>query len=242
MDSDFKVIFPNNIKNIYIGRDDLMKMFTWEDIDSLMDSEITYLLYLEGKDIKTICKIRNMKSSDVERHIIESKIKYRFLEGGDDVVSIIGKLMRYRREERANILSSLDGKKVKEIEKYAIERLFNSNREECAFYIWLLGEIRSNDAVPSIITFLRCKDGNIKRICCSALGKIGDVRAEDALIKCLNDEKPQVREYAIKALEKIKCKGSVGVLKRVVESENKEYVKRAAVRAIEGLTCGEGDY
>ena len=45
------------------------------------------------------------------------------------------------------------------------------------------------------------------------MGKIGDIRAEDALIKLLKDPKPQVRQYTIKALRKIKSRKAVEHLK-----------------------------
>lgn len=211
-------------------------MISWEQIEDLNDSEISYLLYLEGKSIKTICRIRNMDKGDVERQIIECKIKYRILEGSERVEDIITRLMNSRREERANAISYIDQPKIKEIEEYAIKHLFNSKRDECIFYIWLLGEIKSQKALPSIMSFLRCSDGNVRRMCCSALGKIGDIKCEDGLIKCINDTRPQVREYAIKSLSKIKSKKSLVLLENVLNNVNeKDYVKRAAENAIKEI-------
>ena len=214
-----------------------MKEVTWKNIDTLESMEITYLLYLEGKDIKTIGLIRNMDRLEIERHIIEAKIKYRAYEGNNSTEDIMKKLMKYRREERGTILEGmLPGERGK-LEKYAIKKLFDSAREECVFYIWLLGELKSRESVTSILAFLKAEDGNTKRMSCSALGKIGDIRAEEGLIKVLGDSRPQVREYAIKALGKIGSKKSYEFLRRLIENpEEKEYVKRAALAVMEELS------
>ncbi|WDC83649.1 HEAT repeat domain-containing protein [Caloramator sp. mosi_1] len=63
------------------------------------------------------------------------------------------------------------------------------------------------------MTFLKCTDGNIKRICCSSLGKIEAKESEDALISVLTDKRPQVKQYAIKALGKIKSKSQSNIYK-----------------------------
>lgn len=213
-----------------------MKSFSWDNIDVLTDWQISYLLYTEGKDIKTICRIRDLDRSDVEKHIIEGKIKYRIYEGINSTEDILKKLMKYRREERINFLSSMTEEEKKGLEKHASEKLFDSSRDECNFYIWLLGELKSSMAVPGLVTFLKCTDGNVKRMCCSALGKIGDIRAEDGLINCLGDQRPQIREYAVKALGRIKSKKSLGVLNKILNSQKeKDYVVKAAKTAIEQI-------
>lgn len=213
-----------------------MNRVTWDDIDTLSDSQITYLLYVEGKDIKTICKIRNLERSEVERHIIEGKIKYRVYEGINSPDDILKKLMKYRREERVSFLSQMTDEEKKGLENKALSKLFDSSRDECNFYIWLLGELKSTSSVPSIVTFLKCTDGNVKRMCCSALGKIGDIRAEDGLINCVTDPRPQIREYAIKALGRIGSKKSINALNKVLSStKEKDYIVRAAKTAIEQI-------
>ncbi|TDT47633.1 HEAT repeat domain-containing protein [Fonticella tunisiensis] len=213
-----------------------MKNISWENIDNLEDIEITYLLYIEGKDIKTISRIRNIDKNEIERHIIQAKIKYRAYEGNSDTADIVRKLMRYSREERINILKNMPQHERKKLEEYAVSRLFESSKDECLFYIWLLGELRSRDGVNSLMAFLKSRDGNIKRMCCSALGKIGDLRAEDELIKALRDSRPQVREYTVKALGRIGSLKALEHLKGIVEdSEEKEYVKRAAETAIQEI-------
>jgi hypothetical protein len=86
-------------------------------------------------------------------------------------------------------------------------------------------------------------DGNVKRICCSALGKIGDIRSEDALINCLEDSRPQIKQYAVKALGKIKSKKSLYTLNSICQNKNeKDYVIRAAAQAISDIEeAGDGN-
>jgi hypothetical protein len=217
-----------------------MKAITWEKVDELNDSEISYLLYTEGKDIKTICKIRNIAKVEVERHIIECKVKYRIFEGTNNIDAISKRLMRFSKEERINALNMMSNEDKKRIEKYAQERLFESNRDECMFFIWILGELISKESVPSLITFLRCSDGNIKRMCCSALGKIGDTKAEDALIQCLSETRLQIKDYAIRALGKLKSKKALDKLKIIEKNGEKDYIVRSAQNAIEQIE-GKGD-
>lgn len=218
-----------------------MKSVEWKEIDEMADSEISYLLYMEGKDIRTISKIRNMEKTIIEKHIIECKIKYRVFEGVKNTSDIAKKLMRYGRDERISVISKMYPEDKQSLEIYARDMLFKSTRDECSFYIWLLGEFKSQESVASIITFLRCSDGNIKRICCSALGKIGTKASEDALISCLGDNKPQVKQYAIKALGKIKSNKAVELLKKIsVDKNEKEYVVRAAINSIDQI-LGKGD-
>lgn len=218
-----------------------MKNVEWKEINEISDSEITYLLYMEGKDIKVISKIRNMEKSLVEKHIIECKIKYRAFEGVKNTGDIAKKLMRYGRDERLSIIERMTNEDKSKLEKYAKDMLFIATREECSFYIWLLGEFKSRDSIAPIITFLKCSDGNIKRICCSALGKIGTNLSEDPLINCLNDKKPQVRQYAIKALGRIKSNKALDYLRKIsIDNTEKDYCIRAALQAIEEIQ-GKGD-
>lgn len=210
-----------------------MNALSWENIDQLSDSEISYLLYSEGKSINAICKIRNMQKTDIEKQIIECKIKYRVFEGSSSTDDIVKKLVRCGRDERKSIIAAMPEDEKIRLESHAIKKLFSSNRDECSFYIWLLGEFKSICAIPSIITFLKCSDGNIKRMCCSALGKIGDIRAEDALISCLKDSKPQVKEYAVKSLGKIKSKKALPYLYDIInKGSEKEYIIRASKIAV----------
>lgn len=216
-----------------------MKELNWNNIEQLSTEDISYMLFREGKDIKTISFIRNISKIEVEKHIIHSKIKYRIYKYGTDEKSILKALMNCPKDERISILSKLHLNQVKLLENFILNNIFNVNQKECTFYIWLLGEIKSEKGVNTIITFLKCRDAAIKRMCCSAIGKIGSIKGEDALILVLNDNRNQVKEYAIKALGNIKSKKSISHLQEIINNkEEKEYVKTAAIMAIEKINIG----
>ncbi|SKA96393.1 Helix-turn-helix domain-containing protein [Caloramator quimbayensis] len=217
-----------------------MNNLSWNNIKNLNEEEITYMLYLEGKSIDIISRIRNMEKNTIEKQIIECKIKYRVFENSNSEKDIINKLKRCHKNERQSIINLLSNKDKENLENYLLDNLFNAAKEDCGFYIWLLGELKSKRALQPIYAFLKCNDGNIKRICCSAIGKIGDISSENLLISCLSDSRPQVVQYAIKALSKIKSQKSVFYLNKIAEDENqREYVKNAAVSAIEEITKGD---
>ncbi|MCX7695138.1 MAG: HEAT repeat domain-containing protein [Caloramator sp.] len=219
-----------------------MKNLSWENIDLLSDADISYLLYKEGKGINTISKIRGIEKNTVERQIIECRIKYRTHELGDNPEKIINSLFKCNRKERVILLEELDDKKKKALENYAIDNLFSVNRDECLFLIWLLGELKSKRAIQPIMAFLKCTDGNIKRICCSSLAKIEAQEAEDALIFVLNDKRPQVKQYAIKALGRIKSKKAIKYLQGILKDKNeKEYIIRAAEIALKEIEGSKYD-
>jgi hypothetical protein len=46
------------------GRNGSMLNISWDNIENLSDSEVTYLLYQEGKSIKSIARIRKMDRED----------------------------------------------------------------------------------------------------------------------------------------------------------------------------------
>lgn len=216
-----------------------MSGLNWKNISELSSEDISYLLFNEGKDIKTISIIRNISKVEIEKHIIHSKIKYKIYKYGTDEKSIIKSLMICPKDERLNIIRKIDKKEIELIEDYIVKNIFNTNQKECAFYIWFLGEIKSEKGIDRIITFLKCSDGTVKRMCCSALGKIGSLKGEDALIATLSENRSQVKEYAIKALGLIKSKKALIYLERITLSNEKEYVKKSALNAIEIINKGE---
>ena len=61
--------------------------------------------------------------------------------------------------------------------------------------------------------------------------------AVPSLIRLLDDEKPQVRQYAAKALGKIGSEDAIPHLKRVLNDE-KPYVRNAATAAIKRIQRG----
>jgi ATP-dependent DNA helicase RecQ len=92
-----------------------------------------------------------------------------------------------------------------------------------------LGESKSPNAIPELIYALENKNGNIRRLGASALGKIGDARAVEPLLKLLDYEsKPQVRQYAVKALGVIGDKRAEQLLQQIANNNDEMYYTRDA--------------
>jgi len=71
-----------------------------------------------------------------------------------------------------------------------------------------LGNSSDPSVIPELIGFTASSNGNERRLAASALGKLARFKPEiyeaaEALEGLLADEKPQVRQYALKALARI---------------------------------------
>lgn len=101
--------------------------------------------------------------------------------------------------------------------------------KELANHIVFLGKTGEECHLEELIPFLSSPNGNVRRLACSALGKIGSPKAETPLLHLLNDPKPQVRQYTIKALGGLGGSNSIVKLTDVVNNPNeKGYNIRAA--------------
>jgi superfamily II DNA helicase RecQ len=104
---------------------------------------------------------------------------------------------------------------------------------------WTLGESNDPKAIPKLIEFTKSGDGNKRRLAASALGKLSIFKpqifeAVSHLIRLLDDEKPQVRQYAAKALGKIGSEDAMPRLKQLLDDE-KPYVREVATAAIKRI-------
>jgi len=102
--------------------------------------------------------------------------------------------------------------------------------------IWQLGESDDPSAIQKLIEFTKSKNANERRLAASALGKLAKhkpqiYKACPHLVKLLKDEKPQVRQYAAKALGKIRYVKALPHLKELLNDE-KYYVRETAKIAI----------
>ena len=95
-----------------------------------------------------------------------------------------------------------------------------------------LGESRSSIALPELFAALKSEDGNVRRLAASALGKIKDAKAVQPLLDLLAIEvKPQVRQYAVKALGDIGNPLTVDLLTKISEDESEMYYTRDAAKS-----------
>ncbi len=99
-------------------------------------------------------------------------------------------------------------------------------------HIVALGESKSPSAVTELISALKSEDGNARRLAASALGKIKDAQSVQPLLDLLAHEtKPQVRQYAVKALGNIEDKRAIAMLTKIADDENEMYYTRDSATA-----------
>ena len=63
--------------------------------------------FLEGKTMEAICKIRNLDNSIVQKHIIDGKIKYRFLVHSNDTNELFKSIAKAGKEDKIFFLNSM---------------------------------------------------------------------------------------------------------------------------------------
>jgi ATP-dependent DNA helicase RecQ len=103
-----------------------------------------------------------------------------------------------------------------------------------------LGESGSSSALPELFAALKSEDGNARRLASSALGKLKDAQAVQPLLDLLNHEtKPQVRQYAVKALGSIGDRRAIAILTKIADDENEMYYTRDSARAAI-MKCHDG--
>ncbi|MCJ7690520.1 MAG: HEAT repeat domain-containing protein [Clostridiaceae bacterium] len=200
----------------------------WRCIGNYSEEEISYFLFLEGKSMESICKIRNLDNSIVQKHIIDGKIKYRFLAKSNDPSELFIRIAKAGKEDKIYFLNSLleDNKnKLVGLIKTSYTDMMPKDKEAA---VWILGELKEISCIDILIKASVYKFINVRRMAVSAMGKIGDSRAESALLRALGDENPQVISYAIKSLGKIKSEKAIIKIKYIHDNTDKKYIIDAA--------------
>jgi len=201
--------------------------YDWNFIENYSNEEISYFLSLEGKSIEAICKIRNLDRATVQKHLINCKIKYRFLVKSESSSDLFKSLILAAKEERILVLNSLDRVNKEKLIHFLVKNYMELGLKDKEAAIWIMGELRSNVTVDILIKATVNNHVNIRRMAISALGKIGDSRAERALIRALEDKNPQVISYAVKSLQKISSGEANDKIRDLFNSTDKEYIKKA---------------
>ncbi|KGM95471.1 PBS lyase [Clostridium novyi A str. 4552] len=207
----------------------------WGKIDKYSDEDITYFLFVEGKSIEAICKIRNLDRTTVQNHVIEGKIKYRFLAKSRNSKEFFKTISKAGKNDKIEVLRSLNNEnKIKLIEfiKRNYKDMYSKDKESA---VWILGELREIDGLDILMKASVHKFVNVRRMAVSAMGKLENPKCEIALIRALEDENAQVVMYAIKALEKIKSVKAKGKIEKIMNSTSKEYLKKAALMYSESI-------
>lgn len=200
----------------------------WQNIGEYSQEEISYFLFLEGKTMEAICKIRNLDNSIVQKHIIDGKIKYRFLVQSNDPSELFKSIAKAGKEDKIYFLNSMGENNKNELItliKTSYGEMYPKDKEAA---VWILGELKDVSCLDILIKASVNKSVNIRRMAISAMGKLGDERAEVALLRALGDENPQVISYAIKSLGKIKSEKAISKIKYISDNTDKKYIVDAA--------------
>lgn len=206
--------------------DNSLFKFNWKDINDYSDEQISYFLFLEGKSVEAISKIRNMQKETINNHIIQGKIKYRFLVKSKNESELLDSISKAGKYDKLTLLSTMDKNNKDGLLKYIRENYIDMSFKDKETAIWTIGELRDSSCNDILIKASVHKLVNVRRLSISAMGKLGDDYFQTALIKALDDSNPQVISYAIKALIKLKninAKGKIAILK---EKTDKEYIVR----------------
>lgn len=193
-------------------------LISWNNIEKKEDFIITYLLYKEGKSIDLISRIRNLNKEIVEEHIIRCKAllnseKSKINDG------FFTNLLACKKKDRLNIIKLLKEKEKKQLVKYLIKKIPTiENAEDKMIALWLAGELKCDVLLPTIHREVLHKHGGVRRMVCSALGKIGSEDSLDVLHRCLQDAKPQVRQYASNSLRVVGNEKTIRRLKNLLNN------------------------
>lgn len=210
----------------------------WNKVDKYSDDDITYFLFVEGKNIDSICKIRGMDRATVQNNIIQGKIKYRFLAKSKNSREFFKTISGAGKDDKIQVLASLNNKNKKkliEFIKINYKDMYPKDKEAA---VWILGELKDIEGLDILMKASVHKFINVRRMAVSAMGKLQNKRCEVALIRALDDENAQVTMYAIKALEKIKSVDAKEKIMKIMNTTSKEYIKKAALMYIENIERG----
>lgn len=200
----------------------------WNKAEEYASEDISYFLFLEGKSIDAICRIRSLEKVVVQEHLIKGKIKYRFLAKSKDEKELFSSICNAGKLDKINLLNSIDEINQKALLSF-IRRNYTdmlSKDKECA--VWIIGELKDKDYSDILLKALVHKHVNIRRMAVSAMGKMELTAFEGPLIRSLDDENPQVVQYAIKALTKLKSKNALKKIETIYTLSDKQYIKNAA--------------
>lgn len=281
-------------------------MIDWTGLDDFEDSEITYLLYMEGLSVEQIVKVRNMDATLVNDHIINEKLKRRTtsrknlelrlksnriagctdskkykkekkielekqkisqeqeilgkqkvnqeqeilekqkISQGEETSEIkykdVNSFLIMDKEYRLKLIQNIDGEDVINFKRDIYRRMvYEENADDLMALIWTAGELKDPGYIPLIESMATKRHASIRRLSYSALGKIAHEDGLTCLYKGLDDQMPQCRQYAARAIGKIGKEESIEKLKEAYQKEKrrtvtKEYILRAIEMAIEEIS------
>ncbi len=201
--------------------------YDWNFIENYTNEEISYFLTLEGKSVDAVAKIRNLDRATVQKHIINCKIKYRYLVKSKSPMELFMSLKDVPKAERLLVLNGLDTVNRERLIHYICTSYMDMDLKDKEAAIWVMGEMRSSTFLDLLIKATVNNHVSIRRMAVSALGKLGDIKALRALMRALDDKNPQVVSYAVKSLQKLNCREADEKVKLLYIRTDKAYIKKA---------------
>jgi HEAT repeat protein len=200
----------------------------WSEIDKYTDEDITYFLFLEGKSIECLCRMRNLNKEIVQKHILDGKIKYGILAKSNDEKELFSIISKSGKQDKIEALRWLNDFNRKKLIGFIRNNYADMKTKDKESAVWILGEVGDKTVLDILIKASVHNHVNVRRMAVSAVGKIGDKNMEIVAIRALDDENPQVAMYAIKALTKIKSESAGEKIKEIYEKAEKAYIKKTA--------------
>lgn len=200
--------------------------YNWDNIDEYSESQISYFLFLEGKSLNAISKIRKLSREEVQRHIIDGKIKYRFLAKSKNPKELLSSVAKAGKDDKKLLLSNLDERNKEALIEYIKNSYVDMFAKDKETAIWIIGEFKDLNCKHILIKAAVHKFVNVRRMAVSAMGKINDASFGMALKRALEDENPQVIAYALKALIKMKDSTAEEKIETLKRKTTKEYIKK----------------
>jgi HEAT repeat protein len=203
-----------------------MLIVNWNGISNYSEEDITYFLFLEGKPVESLCKIRGLDKPIIQEHILAGKIKYGILAKSNNIKELFELISRSGKQDKIETLKRLEGSNKSNLIQYIRENYGDMKTKDKENAIWILGEVGDKGVADILIKASVHNHVNVRRMAVSAAGKIGDEAMEVILIRALEDENPQVIMYAIKALTKMKSQKAKEKIKNISDKIEKDYIKR----------------
>lgn len=200
----------------------------WNEIHNYTDEDITYFLFLEGKPIESLCKIRNLNKETIQKHILDGKIKYGILAKSKDEEELFEVISKSGKQDKIEALKYLSNLNKNRLIQFIRDNYADMKTKDKENAVWILGEIGDKGVLDILMKASVHNHVNVRRMAVSAVGKIGDQSMEIVAIRALDDQNPQVSMYAIKALTKIKSQNAINKVKEVYKKTEKDYIKRTA--------------
>lgn len=207
----------------------------WSEIDNYTDEDITYFLFLEGKSIECLCRIRNLNKETIQKHILDGKIKYGILAKSNDEEEFFEIISKSGKQDKIEALKYLNSFNKNKLIQFIRDNYADMKTKDKENAVWILGEVGDKTVLDILIKASVHNHVNVRRMAVSAVGKIGDKGMEIVAIRALDDENPQVAMYAIKALTKLKSESVMEKIKEIYDKTEKDYIKRTAQEYFEEI-------